>query len=172
LAANWARFIARDGSRVLFVDAAHRTVGEAQGLHELLRGEVGLSDVIQTEISPNVDFLPKGKALSDVDMLWGKLVQAIDAERECPYEWIILDLPPIVTAPDVRSAGQIIDDLLVVVEWGRTSETQIEQALCSLGPVQDRISGTLINKTPLSSLDSEMLVDVRASRSGSASSPA
>jgi Mrp family chromosome partitioning ATPase len=170
LAANWARFIARDGSRVLFVDATLHIAGEAQGLHELLRGEVALGGVVQPEISPNVDFLPKGKALSNLDMLWGNLVQAIGAERECPYEWIILDLPPLVTTPDVRSAGQIIDDLLVVVEWGHTSESQIEQALRALGPVRDRVSGTLINKTPLSSLDSEMLVEALAARGSAGSS--
>jgi Mrp family chromosome partitioning ATPase/capsular polysaccharide biosynthesis protein len=170
LAANWAGFIARDGSRVLFVEAAHLTAGEAQGLYELLLGRVALADVVQTEISPNVDFLPKGKALSNLDMFWSNLVQAIGAEHECPYEWVILDLPPLVTTPDVRSAGQIIDDLLVVVEWGRTSESQIEQALRSLGPVRDRVSGTLINKTPLSSLDSEMLVGALAAH-GSTGSP-
>jgi succinoglycan biosynthesis transport protein ExoP len=171
LAANWARFIARDGSLVLFVDATCLTAdGKAQGLHDLLRGEVALGDVVQRGVGPNVDFLPKGRALSNLDMLWGNLVKAIGAERKCPYEWVILDLPPLATTPDVRSAGQIIDDLLVVVEWGRTSESQIKQALCSLGPVRDRVCGTVINKTPLSSLDSQMLVEARAAR-GSAGSP-
>jgi Mrp family chromosome partitioning ATPase len=168
LAANLARFIARDGSRVLFVDATLYIAGEALGLHELLRGEVALGNVVQSEISPNIDLLPKGRVLSNLDMLWGNLAEAIGAEHECLHEWVILDLPPLVTTPDVRSAGQIIDDLLVVVEWGRTSESQIEQALRSLGPVRDRVIGTLINKTPLSSLDSEM-AEALATR-GSASS--
>lgn len=164
LAANWARFIARDGSRVLFVDATLHIAGETQGLHELLRGQVGLGKVVQPEISPNVDLLPTGKAVGNLDTLWGNLVQAIGAERECPYEWVILDLPPLAATPDVRSAGQVIDDLLVVVEWGRSSESQIEQGLRSLGPVRDKVLGTLINKTPLSSLDSEMLVEALATR--------
>ena len=75
-----------------------------------------------------------------------------------------------MATPDVRSAGRIIDDLLVVVEWGRTSESQIERALRSLGPVRDKVIGTLINRTPLSSLDSEMLAEALATR-GSAGSP-
>jgi Mrp family chromosome partitioning ATPase len=164
LAANWARSIARDGSRVLFVDATLHIAGETQGLHELLRGEVALGKVAQPDISPNVDLLPRGKALSNLDMLWGNLVQAIGAEHECPYEWVILDLPPLLTTPDVRSAGVILDDLLVVVEWGRRSESQFQQGLRSLGPVRGKVIGTLINKTPLSSLDSEMLVEALATR--------
>jgi succinoglycan biosynthesis transport protein ExoP len=168
LAANWARFIARDGSRVLFVDAAHHAgAGEVQGLHELLRGEVALEEVIRAQVSPNLDFLPYGGALGSLDMLWGNLVEAI-AGRKCIYEWVILDLPPLAASADVRSAGQIIDDLLIVVEWGRTSESQVEHALRSLGPVRERVSGMLINKTPLSSLDSETLIEARAARRASA----
>ena len=38
---------------------------------------------------------------------------------------------------------------MVVVEWGRTSEAQLGQALDALGPVRDRLLGTVINKVPL-----------------------
>ena len=162
LAANWARFIAREGSSVLFVDTTHHTAsaGEAGGLHELLRGEAALEDVIETEVIPNLDLLRSGKARGNPDLLWSNLVQAI-AGRKC-YQWVILDLPPLSSSADVRSAGQIIDDLLVVVEWGRTSESRIEQALRSLGPVRERVSGTIINKIPQSSLDPETLLEARA----------
>jgi Mrp family chromosome partitioning ATPase len=146
------------------VDAAHHAgAGEVQGLHELLRGEVALDEVVQPDVSPNLDFLPNGKALGSLDMLWGNFVEAI-AGRKCIYQWVILDLPPLAGSADVRSAGQIIDDLIIVVEWGRTSESQIEQALRSLGPMRERISGMLINNTPPSSLDSETLIEARAAR--------
>jgi len=168
LAANWARFIAREGSSVLFVDATHQiaSAGGARGLHELLRGEATLEEVIQAEVNPNLDLLQSGKARGNPDLLWSNLVQAI-AGRKC-YQWVILDLPPLATSADVRSAGQIIDDLLVVVEWGRTSEPQIEQALRSLGPVRERIGGTIINKIPHSSLDSETLLEARGAFRASA----
>ena len=84
LAANLARFIARGGSRVLFVDATLHIAGEALGLHELLRGEVALGNVVQSDISPNIDLLPKGRVLSNLDMLWGNLADAIGAEDRMP----------------------------------------------------------------------------------------
>ena len=168
LAANWARFIAREGSSVLFVDATHQvaSAGEARGLHELLRGEADLEDVIQEEVNPNLDLLQSGKARGNPDLLWSNLAQAIAGRKR--YQWVILDLPPLATSADVRSAGQIIDDLVVVVEWGRTSESQIEQALRSLGPVRERIGGTIINKIPQSSLDSETLLEARSAFRASA----
>ncbi|WGR92140.1 AAA family ATPase [Bradyrhizobium sp. ISRA435] len=173
VAGSWARFLAGDGSRVLLVDAgqsdtrpALRPVApQVAGLHEVLRGEVAPGDAIQSEISPNLDFLPSGEALSNLDMLWGNLAYVINAGRECAYEWVILDLPPLATAADVRSAGQIIDSLLIVVEWGHASEAELSGALSSLGSVRGRILGTVLNKVPRSVLRSETLVRTRR-RSG------
>jgi Mrp family chromosome partitioning ATPase/capsular polysaccharide biosynthesis protein len=161
IAAEFAKLIARDGERVLFVDASrcspvasgHPDLAEAEGLQELLRGEVAAGDVIRPKLGSNLDFLPSGKALVSPDLLWGNLLRAITGRREQAYEWIILDLPSLVPAVDVRSAGQILDDLLIVVEWGRASEGQMEEALQALGAMRERIIGAVINKAPWSSID-------------------
>jgi succinoglycan biosynthesis transport protein ExoP len=161
LATNLARFIARDGSPVLLIDASCPEVangltrGKTAGLLELLRGTVAPDEVILGNICLNLDFLPSGKGLCDLDMLWGNLVDLINSGRNRRYQWIILDLPALSKAIDVRSAGQIVDDLLIAVEWGRTSEAQLEQALRDLGPLRDRVLGTVINKIPLGSLRPE-----------------
>jgi Mrp family chromosome partitioning ATPase len=161
LATNLARFIARDGSPVLLIDASCPDVAsglahaERPGLQELLRGTAALDDAILDNICPNLDFLPSGKGLGDLDLIWGNLVHAINGGHELCHEWIILDLPALSRAIDVRSAGLIVDDLLVVVEWGRTSEAQLGQALGALGPVRDRLLGTVINKIPLRARDDQ-----------------
>jgi Mrp family chromosome partitioning ATPase len=171
-AAHWAGLIAGDGSRVLLIDASRDdavlsnslTPGETQGLYQLLRGAAVLGDVIRAEVRPNLDFLPSGQAVGNIDTQWFNLVHAVSASGDCPYEWVILDLPALTPVADVRSAGQIVDELLIVVEWGRTSEVQLEQALQSLGPVRGKILGAVINKTPWASLDSEGRVEERAAR--------
>jgi Mrp family chromosome partitioning ATPase/capsular polysaccharide biosynthesis protein len=171
-AAHWAGLIAGDGSRVLLIDASRDdtalsnslTPGETQGLCQLLRGAVVPGDVIRPEVRPNLDFLPSGKAIGNIDTLWINLVHATRASGDCPYEWVILDLPALVPVADVRAAGQIVDELLIVVEWGRTSEVQLEQALQSLGAVQDKVVGAVINKTPWASLDVETRLAQRAAR--------
>lgn len=159
-AAHWAGLIAGDGSRVLLVDASKAAAlsnslapGETQGLYQLLRGAALPGEVIRAEVRPNLDFLPSGHAVGNIDMQWHNLVHAVTASGECAYEWVILDLPALSPVADVRSAGQIVDELLIVVEWGRTSEVQLEQSLQSLGPVRDKILGTVINKTPWATPD-------------------
>ena len=53
----------------------------------------------------------------------------------------------------MRAAGQVFDDLLIVVEWGRTTEGQLQQGLRALGSLQERFIGTVINKAPWTSID-------------------
>jgi Mrp family chromosome partitioning ATPase/capsular polysaccharide biosynthesis protein len=174
-AASWAGLIAADGARVLLVDASRDNpllsntlrLGEAQGLHELLRGEAVAGDVIRTGIRPNLDFVPTGRAVGNVDMQWFNLAQAVGASSDRSYEWVILDLPELAPVADVRSVGQIVDRLLVVLEWGRTSEAQLEHALQSLGPVRDKLLGTVISKTPRASLCWESVSEWREARSSS-----
>jgi Mrp family chromosome partitioning ATPase/capsular polysaccharide biosynthesis protein len=159
LAANLARFIAREGAPVLLIDAScaemTRDLAQQQkpGLQELLRGTSAADKVIQSDICPNLDFLPRGIGLGDLDLLWGNLLHAISGVREPYYKWIILDLPELTTDVDVRAAGQVFDDLLIVVEWGRTTHGQLQQGLRALGPLQERIIGTVINKVPRTSID-------------------
>ncbi|UWU74823.1 AAA family ATPase [Bradyrhizobium huanghuaihaiense] len=174
LARSWARLIAHDGSRVLLVDASHGAAVSAKsvrpakgkGLHELLRGEANLVDVVQGDSGHNLHFLPSGGAVCSLDMLWLGFVELINGGHDPLYDWIVIDLPPLATPADVRSAGQIVDDFLIVVEWDRTSERQLEQAFRDLGPMRERIRGTVINKTPWSSFDSVTLEQAarRASR--------
>jgi len=168
LAANLARFIAREGTPVLLVDAssAESTRGQAQqqkpGLHELLRGTTTCDRVIQSDISLNLDFLPSGRGTGDLDLLWGNLVHAVSGGREPSYKWIILDLPGLEKVVDVRAAGQVFDDLLIVVEWGRTTQGQLQQAMRALGSLQERVIGAIINKTPWASIDSETASTARS----------
>jgi Mrp family chromosome partitioning ATPase/capsular polysaccharide biosynthesis protein len=167
LAANLARFIARDETPVLFIDASalEITKGEALqrrlGLHDLLRGSSPPEKVIQSDICPNLDYLPRGTGLGDLDLLWSNLAQAVNGKRDRSYKWIILDLPELAKAIDVRAAGQAFDDLLIVVEWGRITQGQLQQALQAIGPLQERIIGTIINKAPWASIDADSAAAAR-----------
>lgn len=163
LAAGLARFVAREGAPVLLIDAGSPEMrgGPSQlqqqkpGLHELLRGTSAPDKVIQSDIYLNLDFLPRGKGPGNFDLLWSNLLQSVGGRRERSYKWIILDLPSLATAVDVRAAGQVFDELLIVVEWGRTTQGQLQKGLRALGPLQERIIGTVINKVPWASIDSE-----------------
>jgi Mrp family chromosome partitioning ATPase/capsular polysaccharide biosynthesis protein len=155
-----AHFLTNDDASVLLIDASSDlasdpTHAKPSGLHELLRGNVALEDVVLDNIHPNLDFLPTGQDLGELDLLWTNLVQAVnDSPRR--YEWIILDLPPLTRPIDVRSAGQILDQLIIVVEWGGASEAELSRGLRALGSFGEKIAGTIINKAPWTLIDSDI----------------
>jgi exopolysaccharide production protein ExoF len=158
LAANLARFIAREGTPVLLIDACcsdmkNGPAKKTPGLQQLLRGTVTPDAVIRSDICLNLDFLPSGGP-GDLDQLWGNLLHAINDGRKRGYQWVILDLPELATAIDVCAAGQVFDNLLIVVEWGGTSKGELQQGLRALGSLRERIVGTVINKVPWASIDS------------------
>ena len=49
-------------------------------------------------------------------------------------DFIVLDSPPILPAPDCRLLAEFIDGFLVVVNAGRTPRKLVEEALILLGP--------------------------------------
>ena len=156
LAANLARFIAREGTSVLLIDACCSDMKNAKktpGLQQLLRGTVAPDAVIRSDICPNLDFLPSGGS-GDLDLLWNNLLHAINDGHKRGYQWVILDLPELATAIDVCAAGQVFDNLLIVVEWGGTSKGELQRGLRALGSLRERIVGTVINKVPWVSIDS------------------
>ncbi|MFT4115726.1 cellulose synthase operon protein YhjQ/BcsQ [Bradyrhizobium sp.] len=171
LAADLALFVANEGTPVLLIDASSpestQVPGQKRepGLHELLRGTSTADKVVQRDICPHLDFLPRGALQGDVDMWWGDLLHAVASARTTHYKWIIIDLPGFATDIDVRAAGQVLDDLLIVVEWGRTTRTQFKQGLSALGPLQERIIGTVLNKVPWSSIDTITANSARNARS-------
>jgi Mrp family chromosome partitioning ATPase len=156
LAFHLARLVAADGRQVLLVDAAgdspklSRSIApiSVTGLHDALRDNALPPSAVMKEIAPRLDFLPCGNVEGDVDTKWPGFARLISADRGPGYAWIILDLPPLNPVADVRAAAQVMDDLLLVVEWGKTSESALVAALDALGPARDRIFGIVINKTP------------------------
>lgn len=159
--AYWAGLLAADGARVLLVDASEPgsslsnklASGVTKGLQQLLRGETTPAEAIRTEIRRGLDFLPRGPATRYLDAQWNDLVSIVRGCGEMPYEWVIIDLPPLSPVADVRAAGQAVDALLVVVEWGRTTEAELAEALGSLGPVREKLIATVISKAPADGLD-------------------
>jgi polysaccharide biosynthesis transport protein len=72
----------------------------------------------------------------------------IEALREV-YDYVIVDLPPLNPAVDVRSTNQIIDSYLLVIEWGRTGVHAVRRALVSAPLIYERLVGVILNKADL-----------------------
>jgi succinoglycan biosynthesis transport protein ExoP len=61
------------------------------------------------------------------------------------YDLVIVDMPALVTGPDVRAAAQSLDGFLLVVKWGATESELVRQALRSAGEALPKFVGAVLN---------------------------
>ena len=62
------------------------------------------------------------------------------------YDYVILDLPPITPGADVKAISHLIDAFILVIEFGRTSQQAVIDALNAAPTVREKLLGTVLNK--------------------------
>jgi Mrp family chromosome partitioning ATPase len=157
-AANLAASLATAGHRVLLVDGN----GYKPQLSRLLapQATIGLWDVLSRRAAlrdlawqdgevTKMDFLPGGGGAVDA----GRMAGSFDREallKWCgdSYEIIVIDLPPLVPAPDVSLARNVADSFLLVVQWGRVDVSLIQTGMSAAGLSERSILGFVFNKMP------------------------
>jgi succinoglycan biosynthesis transport protein ExoP len=68
------------------------------------------------------------------------------------YDYVLVDLPPLMPVVDVRSTTQLVDSYLFVVQWGQTSVEVVERALSSAHNVYEKLLGIVLNKADLETM--------------------
>jgi capsular exopolysaccharide synthesis family protein len=158
VAAAFAAFLARNGARVLLVDAdlrsasLTRSLGYAAqpGLPELSAGSTGFEQLVITDNNFKFDFLPastQAKVVNSSDVLNAPATREMLKSVRDKYDYILVDLPPILPVVDVKAAAHLFDGFVLVAEWGSTSAEEILKASAASPIVSDRLLGAILNKT-------------------------
>ncbi len=142
---------------VLLVDAnlRHPSLHEHLGLP----GEPGLSDYLVEDtpltellVHPkgidHLTILPGGRALlNSAEMLNSPKMSKLVDELKNRYAGriVIFDLPPVLSAADAMAFAPYVDATLLVVEEGKTTKKEVENAVDMLSSTN--ILGTVLNKS-------------------------
>jgi len=142
---------------VLLVDAnlRHPSLHDHLGLP----GEPGLSDYLLDDkpltellIHPkgidHLSILPGGRALlNSAEMLNSPKMTRLVDELKTRYasRIVIFDLPPVLDASDAMAFSPYVDATLLVVEEGKTTKKEVENAVAMLSSTN--ILGTVLNKS-------------------------
>jgi exopolysaccharide transport family protein len=157
VAASFAAFVAKSGSRVLVVDADLRnpsmtnTLGykSAPGLLDLVAGDASFDDLVITDTKYKFDFLPAAariKPLNSSDILNAPQFSQMLKTAAKQYDYVLVDMPPILPVVDVKAAAHLFDSFVMVVEWGSTSTKELLRAV-GVSPIfQERLLGAVLNK--------------------------
>ncbi|MDK2014163.1 MULTISPECIES: polysaccharide biosynthesis tyrosine autokinase [unclassified Deinococcus] len=174
LTATLADTLANSGLRVLIIDAdmrrgtqqdvwdkyesSHKWLqlsgeGGARTLQEALRAP-GNVQVIEAE--PGVHVLPAGPGLQDSMGLLNRapLGQILDSWSSS-YDLVLIDSPPMLALADGLILGRYVDQVLIVVEEGKTSLNAVKQTLRRAGNANVPILGFILNKVSASSQEAQ-----------------
>lgn len=157
IATCFAELAAHSGGRVILVDCDLRnpsltralTPSATQGIIEVIAGEARLEDVIWTDPSTGLRFLPapsKSRIPHTSELLGSPQVSALFEELGAAFDYVIVDLSPFAPVVDVRTTTRFIDGYFFIVEWGRTRSDAVVRAFDSAGALRERLLGVVLNK--------------------------
>jgi succinoglycan biosynthesis transport protein ExoP len=157
IAASLAQLISHSGKRVMLVDCDLRAPrltrvlapGAKAGLLEVMSGDASLGDVIWTDQSKRLSFLPAvatARVPHTAEIIGAEEMQALFERLRGAYDYIIVDVTPLVPIIDVRATEGFIDHYIFVVEWGRTKIDLVERSLKEAAGIYNKILGAVLNK--------------------------
>jgi succinoglycan biosynthesis transport protein ExoP len=154
--AGFGAFLARNGSRVLLIDAdlrnpsLTRTLGynEVPGLLDMVADKSSFDDLVINDAKHKFDVLPAStrRASNSSDILNSPAMKQMLKAAKTDYDYILVDLPPILPVVDVKAAAHLFDAFVLVVEWGSTSTDELLKAMAASSILSERLLGAVLNK--------------------------
>jgi Mrp family chromosome partitioning ATPase len=124
------------------------------GLVDVISGARSLEETVWRDPKTNLFFLPAATpaSLFSSEVLESEAIKRlIDRLRE-NFDFVIVDLPPLVPIVDARAAAHLVDCMILVIEWGRTKVGVVRHALDTAPNVHHAIIGAVLNKTNMDNL--------------------
>jgi succinoglycan biosynthesis transport protein ExoP len=157
IAASLAQLISHSGKRVMLVDCDLRAPrltrllapGAKAGLLEVMSGDASLGDVIWTDQSKRLSLLPAvatARVPHTAEIIGAEEMQALFDRLRGAYDYIIVDLTPLVPIIDVRATEGLVDHYIFVIEWGRTKIDLVERSLKEAAGIYNKTLGAVLNK--------------------------
>lgn len=163
IASNLAELMAQTGNKVLLIDGDLRNpkltrslVASAEvGLVEVLSGAKTIQEVLYADPTTGLHVIPavlRGRIWHTAELISSNAMASLLQAAKASYDYVIIDLPPVVPVVDVRAAAHLIDGFVCVVEWGRTSRDVVAEAMSTVDVMRERLIGVVLNKASASTL--------------------
>jgi polysaccharide biosynthesis transport protein len=154
VACSIAIAFAQAGQRVCIVDGdlrrprLHRIFGRQgdSGLTNVLVGELGIDEVAQPTIVPNLWSVPAGPLPPNpADILQSERFRHLIHDLGERFDRVIIDSPPLVPVTDAAILSMLVDGTVFVVRAFKTSRHVSAQGLRALLDVEAPVIGTVLN---------------------------
>jgi polysaccharide biosynthesis transport protein len=161
VAVAMATLIAQSGARVILVDCdlRHSSISRllapdaSAGFLDVVAGTADLADVVWVDPITQMEFLPVGASVSNpTEILASRASKSLFDSLQVKYDYVIVDLAPLVANMDVRATAGLIDSYLLVIEWGATKIDAVEYALRNAPAIHANIMGAVLNKVDIAAM--------------------
>ncbi len=155
--ANLGAAIAQTQRRVLIIDANLSApvqdeiwfISQIEGLSNLLIENISLWAVVQN-VSPNLDVLPFGNAVSDGPIsLDNAQMETLIEHFSNLYDLVILDTPALTVSADTALLGQLADSIVIVARPNHLDFGSVSAVLPIVEQWGERVLGVVVNGVPL-----------------------
>ena len=160
VAVNLALSMAQNGKRVVLMDCDLRhpsdreilRLPEGNGLHEVLKGEADIQDVLMDKKKMNLEkdmdfyFVPGGKAVADGSkLLDSRQMQSIIEALKKNVDYIILDSAPVGILTDAGILAQYADSAVCIVKKDYARADSIMEGMEELADGHVHVIGGVLN---------------------------
>lgn len=125
------------------------------GLLEVAVEDTPLNHAVLIDPSTNLAIipapLPKNVALL-TEFASSEGMSSVLAELRNHFDIVIVDSPPLLSLVDGRALAEQADSVILAVGWDQTRQDVLLRAVELLGPVYDRILGTVLTRVDLGRL--------------------
>lgn len=154
--ANLAIVMGQDEKHILLIDCdmrkpvIHRRFGLLnRGLSNCFVEDLPLKEVIQADVFPNLDVVTSGPVPPNpAELLGSKKMKALLQEAAEAYDYVFLDMPPVLAVTDAALMSSQVDGTVLVIGSGDISPDEGKQAQSVLEKVHANILGVILNKVP------------------------
>lgn len=154
--ANLAIAMGQDDKKILLIDCdmrkpvVHRRFSLLnRGLSNCFAEDWPLKEVIQADVFPNLDIVTSGPIPPNpAELLGSKKMEALLQEAAEAYDYVFLDMPPVLAVTDAALMSSRVDGTIIILGSGDISPDEGKQAKELLEKVHANILGVILNKVP------------------------
>jgi polysaccharide biosynthesis transport protein len=163
IAASLAVLMAQAGARVILVDCDLRNPSLSRkfaptaehGVLDVIAGRVPLEDAVWREPSTDLTFLPvatKTRIEHSSEILAAAATKGFFEDLQSNYDYVIVDLSPLMPVVDARTTTRFVDSYVCVTEWGCTKIGAVKYAFNDAPNIYEKLLGVVLNKANIDRL--------------------
>ena len=162
IAANYAQLIAHGGSRAILIDAdlrnptlSRQLAYDGPGLIDVLAGWKSLDEILLLDPRSGLRLLPAGPKSNmphTNELLASDAMKKLITLLQETYDYIIVDLPPLIPVVDARASTNFIDAYIYAIEWGTTKVDLVRHGLSNAPEIYERLLGVILNKVDMAAI--------------------